>query len=102
MVRPFYCGSQYGDWTARNCDKCVKYNYENPKKSCTIDYALGTAYMTTGEVSDEIAKRMGFTGESYSWQCPERVTPEEQALKEKLALYQLPGQIALLEVEDGK
>lgn len=80
-VRPFSCGSQYGDWRSRNCYRCVK-SYENTKPEpkdgmgpCDIDNAVGMAYIGSGSVTPEIAKRMGYSGENegaYGWDCPER------------------------------
>ena len=86
-VRPFSCGSQYGDWRDRNCFRCVKsYEHAEPKPKdgmgpCVIDNAVGIAYIGSGSVTPEIAKRMGYTGENegaYGWDCPERdLVPEK-------------------------
>jgi hypothetical protein len=78
-VRPFRCGSQYGDWRSRNCDRCVK-SYDNQKPQptngmgpCDIDNAVGLAYLGSGSVTPEIGKRMGYTSSlEYGWDCPER------------------------------
>lgn len=76
MNKPFYCGTQYVDWQGRNCDKCRKFRYEGPAdpKNCAIDYALGMAFWKDGQVSDEIAKRMGVPDDVriYTWDCPEK------------------------------
>lgn len=79
-VRPFSCGSQYGDWRDRNCWRCVKsYEKTEPRPNdgmgpCEMDNALGLAYLGTGRVSKEIAKRIGYKHEDsfYGWDCPER------------------------------
>lgn len=78
-ARPFSCGSQYGDWRSRNCDRCVK-SYDNQKPEpkdgmgpCAIDNAISMAYLGNGTVSAEIAQRMGCTTSlAYGWDCPER------------------------------
>jgi hypothetical protein len=75
-VRPFDCGAQFCDWCLSNCNSCTLYDYDNPK--CEIDRAIGIAFIVSGEVSDEIARRMGINPDSeevgpYIWRCPERV-----------------------------
>ena len=78
-VRPFHCGTQFGDWQAANCLRCTKYKEEEPwDGGCEIDCALGVAYIGDGTVSREIAERMGYfehnpPGElpSYNWRCRE-------------------------------
>lgn len=78
QVRPFSCGSQYGDWRMRNCDRCAK-SYDNqvpePKNGlgpCEIDNAIGMAYIGSGSVTPEIGRRMGYENAlEYSWECPE-------------------------------
>lgn len=74
-VTPFSNGAQFGDWCARNCNRCEKYNSETFDGTCDIDGALGMAYIDSGEVEDSIAERMGYTAnrEAYTWDCPERV-----------------------------
>ena len=78
-IRPFSCGSQYGDWRSRNCDKCTKgyHNHKPEPKNgmgpCDIDNAIGMAYLGSGSVAKKIAERMGFASSlEYSWACPER------------------------------
>jgi hypothetical protein len=73
--RPFSCGSQYIDWQARNCERCAKYNAEEADPLlCELDFALGVAALTDGEVPDDIARRMGYSGDpqQFTWDCPER------------------------------
>lgn len=78
-VRPFSCGTQYGDWRDRNCWQCRKsYDSTEPKPKdgmgpCEIDNALGLAYLGSGSVTKEIGKRMGYDNPlAYSWECPEK------------------------------
>lgn len=78
-VRPFSCGSQYGDWRDRNCFRCVKsYEHMEPKPKdgkgpCEIDNAVGLAYIGSGAVTPDIARRMGYANVGvYGWDCPER------------------------------
>lgn len=55
-------------------------SYDNQKPApidgmgpCEIDNAIGLAYLGTGRVKPDIAKRMGFTScLEYGWDCPER------------------------------
>lgn len=81
-MRPFHCGSQYVDWTSRNCDRC-KSSWDDgmavPYGPCEIDNALSAACLEDGQVSDEIGKRMGAGADplSYSWECPEKELKEE-------------------------
>jgi hypothetical protein len=77
-ARPFSCGSQYGDWRSRNCDRCAKgYDNQEPQPAngigpCEIDNAVSMAYLDRGTVTPTIAKRMGYTDPcAYSWECPE-------------------------------
>ena len=75
-VRPFYCGSQYGDWTDANCRRCVKgTDRENlsARCPCDIEEALLDAYCSNGKVSLPIAERMRAEQRkhSYIWQCGE-------------------------------
>lgn len=82
-IRPFSCGSQYGDWTASNCERCTK-DYDEAARDwrCDIQKAISGAYLDDGRISLEIADRMGYTkshaafkaGESappYVWPCKE-------------------------------
>lgn len=85
-VSPFHCGTQFGDWTSRNCDTCTKGIYavtgkdaptwaEVPEdRRCAIEYALGEAYIGDGTISAEIARRMGYgddVRQRVPWRCPE-------------------------------
>ncbi len=92
MPRPFDTGSQYGDWDQRNCEECWKV------KRCAIVRATSGAYLGDGQVSDDIARRMGWTGpgDRYTWDCPERESrrPPSRVRQHRTR----PGQLALLEV----
>jgi hypothetical protein len=78
--RPFHCGAQFADWQNRNCDRCHKrWNPEEPNAEilCDLEQALHEAACGDGGVSDEVAKRIGYTqGPPFylTWDCPERVT----------------------------
>lgn len=76
-VWPFSCGTQRAEWIARNCCDCTKYDGDDIRRSaCDIDKALGEAFMTNGSVSEEIARRMGYSEGLNMWVCPERVAEE--------------------------
>jgi hypothetical protein len=73
-IRPFSCGTQYGDWYMSNCDRCKKGAREGQEGfKCDIDEALFEAYFGDGTVSREIAERMGAIENegAYTWKCPE-------------------------------
>jgi hypothetical protein len=95
-VRPFSTGSQYADWTDKNCANCWKAVKSSKRFNCSIEKELGKAYWDNGEIPDEIAARMGATipcelshydpenevlalcqhhveqHNRYTWDCPER------------------------------
>jgi hypothetical protein len=75
-MRPFSCGSQFADWETRNCYRCKKFNPDDINKSnCDLTLALGDAFLGDGEITDEVAKRIGAADSaSYGWDCPERAT----------------------------
>lgn len=86
-VRPFHCGTQSADWADANCARCARGWTEGAAEiKCDIEEALFEAYWDYGEVSDEIAERMGYTennppktgGFAYVWPCPERVKGEDR------------------------
>ena len=70
-VRPFYCGTQCADWRISNCERCKKFDYDNPK--CEIDIAIAQAQFGDGTFTPEMAKRMGWTNDckEYIWMCSE-------------------------------
>ena len=69
-VRPFSCGSEYGDWKLNNCEKCVKFT---EKPSCILEIELARAYLGNGTLSKEIADRLGVRLDTYKWFCNELV-----------------------------
>lgn len=80
--RPFYSGTQFGDWTEANCLRCTKGADPTSSKwpDCDIEAALVESYIGDGTVSDDIAARMGITEEirgRYTWPCSEVVWTEE-------------------------
>jgi len=80
-MRPFSSGGQFSDWTGANCDRCTKGAHRlgaDALPDCEIELALGEAYLDDGNISDEIAKRMGYKPlAAYCWQCTEwEPTPE--------------------------
>lgn len=78
-VSPFYCGTQYADWTGSNCNRCKKAAPLYGDSTCEIELALHIALMSDGEVTQEIADRMGFTANQDKdvWMCPEVDWTEE-------------------------
>lgn len=74
-IRPFSNGTQYGDWTSVNCERCAKgANYTvGPDEwpGCEIEAALIEGYIGDGTVSSEIAERMHYQPGKYVWQCGE-------------------------------
>lgn len=76
-VRPFSCGTQFGDWSESNCRRCKKNCDLVPvgePPPCDIEAALLAAYVGDGMVTAEIARRMGMTEENegcYVWPCGE-------------------------------
>ena len=79
-MRPFSCGTQYMDWEEFNCCHCAKYPADEAWKTeqgragiCPIMLALSEACIGDGQITDEIAARMGYTPSAYNWRCPEFV-----------------------------
>jgi hypothetical protein len=75
QVRPFYCGTQYADWSDACCRRCKKgADIDNPppRCPCDIEQALLEACFGDGTVSREIADRMGYErADRYCWPCRE-------------------------------
>lgn len=74
-VSPFSNGSQYGDWRARNCDRCWKdYDPEKEVTRCCLEKAISLACVSDGTISATVARRIGMPDDRlvYSWDCPER------------------------------
>ena len=75
-IRPFSNGSQHFDWTEANCCRCTKYRPDamsNDPDACPIEMALSLASIDDGMISEDIARRMGFTTPTarYCWPCGE-------------------------------
>jgi hypothetical protein len=75
--RPFSTGSQFADWTSRNCDSCKKgYDKKRSKFKCDYEFALGFSYVGDGMITEEIARAIGYLDnfneeeECYIWECP--------------------------------
>ena len=84
---PFHCGSQFYDWVEPNCCRCTKARTaNNGKHVCEIEKAIFESRCNHGDVSEDIAERMGYLdhspprqdGFSYTWPCGEW-EPTEQA-----------------------
>jgi len=77
---PFSCGTQYGDWRDRNCDRCSKgQSYDAETDSwgpwrCPLERALSEAALGDGTVSRSVARRIGLPWHDgdYSWDCHAR------------------------------
>jgi hypothetical protein len=62
--------------------RCAKWSETTPPETgvlpCEIDQALLEGYWGVGEITDEMAKRMGYPGPNaegrfpYTWDCAER------------------------------
>lgn len=76
-VRPFSSGSQFGDWTERNCERCKKSSEDGSK--CDLELALCMAYFGDGTISREEAGRIGCDKSKrlYTWDCTERELNED-------------------------
>ena len=82
-VIPFYCGTQYLDWTMCNCEShCSKAKYNEydviDSETCDILKAINAAYFDDGAIDAEIAKRMGYDSRRHNWPCPEHDPPWEE------------------------
>ena len=66
-MRVFSTGSQYADWSNRNCDTCKHQD------DCNVERRLFEGYLKDGEVSESDARIIGFIDnrEAYTWDCPE-------------------------------
>lgn len=73
-VIPFSNGTQYMDWTERNCCRCVKGWRESQGYKCDLEIALAKASVFHGRITEAIAKRIGLPGNelALTWDCPER------------------------------
>ena len=76
-VSLFSTGSQFADWTSKNCDHCKKAMAENASRyTCDIEKALWDAYMSDGKVDKAIAHRACYHPSAggigyYNWPCDE-------------------------------
>ena len=84
MIRPFSNGSQYEAWCNSNCDRCTKGLHllqpEGSWPTCDIEGALIEAYVDDGNVTPEIAGRMGYYDveqPAYGWKCREYDATED-------------------------
>ena len=72
MKRVFANGSQFADWLMENCHRCARgYDYEAGVYRCELQKALDEAYTWGGEVTDEVAERIGYREGLYNWRCAE-------------------------------
>jgi hypothetical protein len=74
-VRPFSSGTQFADWTSRNCDRCSKGASPTLEPdqwpTCEIEGALVAGYVGDGTITAEIAKRMALEPLALTWECGE-------------------------------
>ena len=64
-VRPFSNGSEYDDWTAKNCMNCERYEYRpSADNGCILDIELAVGFIGAGEIDIEVAKRIGIVRQS--------------------------------------
>jgi hypothetical protein len=71
-IRPFSCGTQYGDWTESNCTTCTKARPNATtfeELTCEIERALSEAYVTDGRIPLPVADQMGHGDGRYVWPC---------------------------------
>lgn len=59
-VIPFSNGSEYFDWRARNCDRCVLDGYRRDRKPCAMEEALSMGTIL-GTIPVAMAERVGAT-----------------------------------------
>jgi hypothetical protein len=81
-IRPFGDGTQFADWTECNCNRCTKGVHrlaDDAWPTCELEAALTTACFDTGEITLDIAKRIGMRDgeERYVWPCNEVEWTEE-------------------------
>lgn len=72
--RPFSTGSQYADWSSRNCGSCKKgYVSVRNEFRCDWERELCVALVGDGQVTEEVACAIGYLDnkECYIWECPE-------------------------------
>ena len=78
----FANGFEHRAWRSANCDRCaLAYDEESGRYRCDLEKAIDEASWTTGQVSDEILRRMGWKDENrfiLGWPCAERQAVEER------------------------
>jgi len=80
-IIPFSNGSQYMDWTYRNCDRCRKQaptEVSLDEIPCEIERALIWAMVDDGKIPLPIAERMKLDKRAYTWPCGEFEAGEQQ------------------------
>lgn len=79
VVRPFANAIQFLDWTAANCERCKKATWYGDQWNCDIQKALDLASVSSGEITPQIAMRMGYDPQQmlYNWPCTEVEWTEE-------------------------
>ena len=93
-VRPFSCGTQLLDWDARNCDRCLKVDYDARVSNCQWYDELQLGLFGDGTISAEAAVAIGYPGiDAYTWDCPERQTelPPVDVQLRRAGASMLPG-----------
>lgn len=73
--RPFSSGSQYSDWSSKNCANCSKGAKEPDfVMCCDIEEKLFVASFEDGNIDKDIYDRMGAKSNVgiYNWHCPEK------------------------------
>lgn len=72
--KPFSIGKQHKEWTARNCGSCKKGFDAKPIEGfrCDWEKALCVSFLHDGQVSEEVAKAIGFLDSEGCdlWECP--------------------------------
>jgi len=72
--RAFSTGSQYADWSARNCDSCKK-GFDNKGMDgwrCEWEKALCLAAIGDHHIKETVARAIGFLDSEGCdlWECP--------------------------------
>ena len=71
--KPFAIGSQYAEWTTKNCGSCKKgYDEKRNKFRCDYECTLAYAYCDDGQITEEMAKSIGYLDnkDCIIWECP--------------------------------
>lgn len=70
-VHPFSNGSEFSEWTARNCDRCLRRG--DTGTECVLELALVRAYFGDGSVSADEARRLNRVDGDRKSVCGERL-----------------------------